>query len=212
MENGRDPVGHIVRTLREEIISGVLPPGGSLAQEHLADRFGISRMPIREAIKQLQALGFVTVEPNKRARVAPVSRQDFLEIYDMRIAAETLAIRTAIPQLSNAQIDDAAAIQAQIETTPPADFGAPNMRFHMALYRPSARPRLLDLIDNLGRAADRYMFMVTADQAFRDKSNREHHQLVQACRDRDADAAVACLTAHIGDARDTFAPKLRDGG
>ena len=208
LATNKDPVGQIVEILREEIVSGVLPPGAALAQEHLAARFGISRMPIREAIKQLQSLGFVTVEPTKRARVAAVSRSDFLEIYDMRIAAETLAIRSAIPLLSNAQIEKAAVIQAEIETTPPNAFGDVNMRFHMALYTPSARPRLLDLIANLGQAADRYMFMCTVDRAVHDKSNREHHQLLTACKARDEAAAVDCIARHIGDARDLFAPML----
>lgn len=205
MENHKDPVQQIVEILREEIISGVLPPGQSLAQEKLAARFGVSRMPAREAIKELQSLGFVTVEPTKRVRVAAISRADFLEIYDMRIAAETLAIKSAIPQLTNAQIDQAAAVQDEIEKTPPEDFGALNTKFHMVLYAPSARPRLLELIQNLSKAADRYMFMCSVGNDFHAKSNREHYELMEACRDRNIDAAVACLTKHIGDARDTFA-------
>ncbi len=208
IEKYEDPVQRIVETLSGEIVSGVLLPGESLAQEHLAARFGISRMPIREAIKQLQSLGFVTVEPTRRAHVAPVSLADFLEIYDMRIAVETLAIKSAIPQLTNAQIDAAAAIQTEIERTQPEKFGPLNSDFHMTLYAPSARPRLLELIQNLCRAADRYTFMCSVGQAFHDKSSREHHELLAACTKRDIDTAVACLTKHIGDARDKFAPML----
>ena len=91
-DNITDPVSQIVETLRQEIVAGTLPPDAPVRQEQLAARFGISRMPIREAIKQLQNLGFITVGPNKRACVAPMNRSDFLDIYDMRIALETLVL------------------------------------------------------------------------------------------------------------------------
>ena len=94
------PATAIFDTLRDEIVSGVLPPNAPLGQEHLASRFAVSRMPVREAIWQLEALGFVTIEPNRRARVAPASRADFVEIFDMRLVSECLAIRRAIPELS----------------------------------------------------------------------------------------------------------------
>ncbi len=204
-----DPVSQTVDILKAEIVSGALTPGEPLRQEHLAKRFGLSRMPIREAITRLQLTGFVTVEPNKRACVAPVSQADFLEIYDTRIALETLALKTAIPHLTDSIIDQAAAVQARIETADLQDFGPLNMAFHTTLYRPSARPRLLALIDNFGECADRYMFMVAAGHALHEKSNREHHVLLDACRKRDTDAAVTCLKGHIEDARDTFAPLLR---
>jgi len=199
-----DSVQQIVDELRAEIVSGTLPPGAFLAQETLAARFNISRMPIREVIKQLQSLGFVTVQENKRAHVAAMSQADFLEIYDMRIAVETLAIRSAIPQLTNAQIDSALAVQREIEQAPHDRFGALNTRFHMLLYAPSQRHRLLDLIENLGQAADRYSFMCEVEQDFRDKSNQEHHELLKCCRDRDETAAADCLETHVRDARDLF--------
>ena len=206
MSQSPDQVAQIVEKLREDILSGALKPDIPLKQESIAARFGVSRMPVREALKQLEMLGFVTVNHNRRTHVAPTSLADFLEIYDMRIAAEGLAIRSAMPHLTNAQIDRAAGIQDRIETAPVQDFGPLNARLHMALYEPSARPRLLGHIRNLGEAADRYMFMCSVGQAFRDKSNAEHRALIEACLARDADAAAACLTQHIADARDEFAP------
>ena len=198
-------VAGIAAQLRAEIVSGALPPEQALRQEELAERFGVSRMPVREAIKALAGLGLVVLENNRRAKVAPMNRTDFLEIYDMRIAVEPLAMVSAIPHLTNLQIDAAAEVQGQIENTPPEEFGPLNTRFHMTLYTPCARPRLLALIDTLYAAADRYMFMCDADAALHAKSNAEHHELLAACRARDSDAATACLRRHIADARDTFA-------
>jgi DNA-binding GntR family transcriptional regulator len=206
MSKTSDQVVQIVERLRGEILSGALKPDVALKQESIAARFGVSRMPVREALKQLEMLGFVTVNHNKRTHVAATSLADFLEIYDMRISAEVLAIRSAIPHLTNAQIEEAGKVQAEIEQTAPQNFGPLNAKLHTTLYEPSGRPRLLGHIRNLGEAADRYMFMVEVDQDFRDKSNQEHHELINACFARDADVAARCLKKHIGDARDKFAP------
>ena len=200
------PAKAIFDTLHDEIVSGLLAPNTPLGQEHLASRFGVSRMPVREAIWQLEALGFVTIEPNRRARVAPASRADFVEIFDMRLVVECLAIRRAIPELSNARLDRAEAIQKQIEGAGGERFGALNGAFHMMLYRAAPQPRLLAHIAMLGNAADRYRSMTRAAPSFREKSDREHYELLAACRRRDTDAAVDCLTRHIGDARDALAP------
>ena len=200
------PAKAIFDALHHEIVSGLLAPDAPLGQELLASRFGVSRMPVREALWQLEALGFVTIEPNRRARVAPASRADFVEIFDMRLVAECLAIRRAIPELSNARLDRAEAIQKRIEGASGEWFGALNGAFHMMLYRAAPQPRLLAHIAMLGNAADRYHSMTRAAPSFREKSDREHYELLAACRRRDTEAAVDCLTRHIGDARDALAP------
>ena len=207
-----DQVTQIVERLREDILSGALGPEAPLKQESIAAMFGVSRMPVREALKQLEMLGFVTVNHNKRTHVASVSLSDLLEIYDMRVAAEVLAIKSALPHLTNAQIDRAREIQAEIERTPPQGFGPLNVQFHTTLYEPCARPRLLGHIRTLGDAADRYTFMCSVDRTFRDKSNAEHRELIKACFARDEEAATGCLTRHIEDARDEFAQMFGKSG
>lgn len=197
-------VADLVDDLRAQIVSGAIAPGETLVQEDLAERFGVSRMPVREAIKHLQMLGFVTVAPNKRARVADVSREDFLEIYDMRESAEALAMTSAIPHLTNAHIDAAAAVQDRIEGVDPLGFGVLNMDFHMILYRPSRRARLLSHVEMLYNATDRYVSMVSARPDLRGKSNAEHRALLTHCLARDTDAASACIHRHISDARDAL--------
>lgn len=201
----RGRVANLVEDIRAEIVTGTIAPGETLVQEELAHRFGVSRMPVREALKHLQMLGFVTVEDNKRARVAALSRDDFIEIYDMRESAEVLAIRSAIPHLTNAQIEAAGVIQDQIEGVAPKGFGVLNMAFHMTLYRPSGRARLLNHVEMLFNAADRYVAMVSAGPALKTKANAEHRALLEHCRSRDSAAAEACVQAHIAQARDALA-------
>jgi len=201
----RGRVADLVQDIRAAIITGAIAPGETLVQEELADRYGVSRMPVREAIKHLQMLGFVTVEDNKRTRVAALSREDFIEVYEMRESAESLAMRSAIPHLTNAQIDTAADIQDQIESVEPKGFGTLNMAFHMTLYRPSGRARLLSHVEMLFNAADRYVAMVSAGPELKAKANAEHRALLKHCEARDTDAAEACIKTHIAEARDALA-------
>lgn len=203
-------VAQIVTTLRDEIVVGRIKAGAPLGQESLAERFGVSRMPIREAIRHLEMMGFVTVEDNKRTRVAETSLNDFKDIYDMRMALEPVAIRSAMAHLTNAQIDAAAEVQDRLAGADALDFGVLNHSFHMTLYRPCNRPRLLAQVDILFNAADRYLCIVKAPPDLREKSDREHLELIEACRRRDAEAAEACLLRHIGDARSLFEDQFSD--
>lgn len=195
-----EQAAEIAQSLRNDIIEGTLSEGMELRQQQLAERFGVSRMPVREALRHLEAEGLVIFQPNKSARVSPLSVSDLQEIYEMRIAAEALALRLALPELSNAQIDHAGKIQTSIEQAPVADFGTLNAAFHRALYIPCARPRLLAHIEVLSNAADRYLRVSIASLDYAAKSNREHHALLEACLRRDEAAAVSCLTQHIADA------------
>lgn len=205
IRSASEQVTDIVMRLRNDIVTGAIPPGAVLGQEALADRFGVSRMPIREAIRHLETMGIVTIEGNKRTRVAELSLDDLIDIYDMRVALEGIAIQAAMPYLTNAQIEQAAAIQETLKGADPLDFGLHNQAFHMTLYRPSNRPRLLAQIDNLFNAADRYLCIAEAPPEQRQKSDQEHGELLEICRRRDAEAARECLARHIGDARAVFA-------
>ncbi|MEP3274828.1 MAG: GntR family transcriptional regulator [Stappiaceae bacterium] len=187
----------IAAELRREIIAGSMEPGVRLGQEQLAHRFGVSRMPVREALKLLVADGLVAFDPNKGARVTQISLEDLREIYEMRMAAESLALKIAIPELSNSQIDKAEALQDQLESATFGDFGGLNSRFHRTLYEPCDRPRLLAHIDSLSSAADRYLCTAVAQANHAVQSHKEHRSLLVACRNRDEETAIACLTDHI---------------
>ena len=205
-----DQAMEIVEALRADIIAGALPAGGELRQQQLAARFGVSRMPVREALRCLEAEGLIALAPNKGATVAPLSVADLREIYEMRIAAEALALRLALPELTNAQIDRAAAVQSAMEAAPIAEFGASNARFHAALYLPCARPRLLSHIEVLSNAADRYLRITIASLDYAEKSHREHHALLDACTRRNEADVVRLLTSHIEEAGDALAKLLAD--
>ncbi len=205
-----DQADQVASRLRALIISGELPAGTRLGQAELAIRFNVSRMPIREALQRLANDGFVEVVPNSGARVAPLTIDDLAELSEMRVAAETLALSRAIPNLSDAQIDLARTAQAQSEAAPAGDFGLYNARFHQILYEPCARPRLLDHIERLTALSERYLLTITETLDYTHRSDAEHHQLIEACQARDIDAATRCLTRHIENAATALAHHLRE--
>ncbi|MGI9371408.1 MAG: GntR family transcriptional regulator, partial [Hyphomicrobiales bacterium] len=171
-------VAHIVDVVRKDIVTGALQGGHKLGQENLAKRFSVSRMPVREALRQLEAEGLVRFHPNKSAVVVPASIADLREISQMRIAAETLALRHALPELTNSQISRAQDIQNQLEAAPINEFGVLNTQFHAGLYAPCAMPRLIAHIDVLGVAADRYLRMTIGALEYAEKSHAEHRELL----------------------------------
>lgn len=199
-----DQARHVAETLRAEIVEGRVAPGARLGQDDLARRFGVSRMPVREALRILQAEGLVEAPPNRSAIVSSIDAADMTDIFDMRVALESLAIRLAIPNLSNAQIDAAAELQMVVETAAQRDYGALNAQFHRALYDPCARPRLLGEIERLAGHADRYLRLALNAPLQRADSDAEHRAILAACYARDAAGAAEILERHIAQARDNL--------
>lgn len=188
---------HIASVLRAEIIAGTHEPGEVLYQEKLADRFQTSRMPIRDSLKILEREGLVDVPANKSATVSQLDPASFIEINEMRAVAEPLALKIAMPELTNRQIDQAAAIQDQAERSDIAVFAALNRDFHLALIQPCARPRLLAHIASLNDASQRYFYLAAVDLDYSVHSHCEHRALLEACRVRDVEKACVMLERHI---------------
>lgn len=192
-----DRAAQIASHLRAEIISGAFAPGESLRQEELAARFQVSRMPVRDSLRILEQEGLVDVPTNRGARVAPLDQTDFLEISEMRRVAEVLALKHAIPELTNRQIEQATAIQDEAEAAGPERFGELNKAFHRALIAPCGWPRLLAHIDGLSDLTERYLCFAVAELKYAERSHTEHRALIEACARRDSEAACALLAAHI---------------
>lgn len=191
---------NITTVLRKEIISGVLGPGTKLHQQALADRFRASRMPVRESLQALVAEGLV-VWPNRHsAKVAPLLPDELREISEMRIIAESLAMRLAIPEITNRDLAQAESLQSTAETAGAEDFATLNTAFHQTLLSPCNRPRLLAHILELERLSQRYLMVTATELDYFRRSHSEHRALIGACRTRDADAACRLLERHITDA------------
>lgn len=207
-----DRAEQLVEEIRQAIISGALKPGAALRQEELAKTYQSSRMPIREALRTLSAEGLVQLSPNRGGIVAPVDAAELRENVEMREAAEVLAMRVALPHLSNAQIDKATAIQDELARSGLEDFGRLNKAFHLGLYAPANRPRLLAHISGLHDIAERYLRLTLVEFDYISRSSSEHREILEACYRRDTEAAMAATSRHILDAGKTLLDFLEKGG
>lgn len=199
----------IARQLRADIISGVFGQGETLRQEHLAKRFRSSRMPVRDALRILEQEGLVDMQPNRGAQVARLDAEGFREIYEMRAVAEVLALKHAIPELTNSRIQQAAQYQEQTEQADIEHFGRLNKAFHETLYVPCGRPRLLAHIAGLNELADRYLRIAVIELDYVQRSNAEHHALLAACSARNTQEACFLLERHITEAGEQLFPRLQ---
>jgi len=190
----------IAAILREAIAAGSLPAGTPLRQDELAQRFGFSRMPIRDALRQLDAEGVVTIHPTRGAFVARMDSREIAEIFAVRALLEREALRLALPKLGDDDLRRAAVLLDQLDAEADvARWGALNRDFHLALYRPCGNARLIDLIDAQHRAADRYVRVLLANLDYRNRSQHEHRKLLAACRKGAEEKGLSWLSRHLSD-------------
>ncbi|MFO1062067.1 MAG: GntR family transcriptional regulator [Dongiaceae bacterium] len=188
---------HVADHLRRAILMGALVDGAVLRQDELAERFGLSRMPIRDALRQLEAEGLVEPKPHRGAVVAALSTQDITEKFEVRFALEGMALRLSVPRLTAVQLREArrqlAALAAQHGV---AEHVEAHRRFHMALYAGADRPYLKQLIQRQFDAIERYI-RVEAAVAPLDGDFAEHRALLVACGKHDVAGALAIAETHI---------------
>ncbi|NUB27079.1 GntR family transcriptional regulator [Azospirillum brasilense] len=188
-------------TLREAILTGVIAPGTPLRQEELAETFGVSRMPVREALRQLEARALAEFHPHRGAVVAEISAADGADIGAIRMALEPMALRLSLPGLTAADLDQAEELIAEMDgEADPGRMGELNRRFHMTLYARAGRPRLLALTEQHLLAADRYLRFQFAALGYLPRSQDEHRALLAACRAGDAEEGCRLVTEHVGQA------------
>lgn len=184
--------------VRKAILDGALEPGAQLRQDELAERYGTSRIPVREALRQLEAEGLVTIHPNRGAVVSTLSLDDVLEMLEIRIALECRALRLAIPNMVDVDFEAAADILKSYDAEPrPQKWGEMNWQFHKALYAPSNRRKLTAMIEaNYGHVG-RFIRVQVSLAAGKERPQREHYAMLDACRRGDIEGAARILEEHI---------------
>ena len=181
-----------VRDLLEEaILEGDLKPGERLRAEALAQRFGTSRTPIREALLQLEAQGLVDVEPNRGAVVRSFDRDDLFDLYQLRALLEPRAAALAAPRISEQDIE---ALHALCEAE---DHMAANEAFHRIILEAAGSPRLLDAMRAATGIPRTFRSVFWHDERQREESLMCHRRLVAAFNARDAELAEAVMRMHI---------------
>ena len=188
----------VTQQLRNMILSGAVGVGVQLKQEALAKRFGVSRFPVREALRRLQAEGLVTHTPNAGSVVASSTVADLVEICDIRIGLETRALELAIPNMRTADFKAAKAILESYDASElPRQWTELNLEFHLCLYRPCGRPRLLKMIEDIVRSADIQLRAKESSIMGRKTPQTEHRQILAACAKREVKKATELLQHHL---------------
>jgi DNA-binding GntR family transcriptional regulator len=190
-----------VEALREKILRGDYPEGSQLRQDAVATDLGVSRIPVREALRQLEAEGLVQFSPHCGAVVSSLSLEEIEELFELRGFLESQVIRMAIPRLTAEDLDRADAIldayEAAFKRNDIAEWGALNWRFHSTLLSAANRPLTLGVLNTLHNQSDRYMRMQLALTHWEDRASGEHRAIAAAARARDADGASALLHEHV---------------
>jgi len=196
--------------LRQEITEGRMQPGEALRQEELALRFGTSRIPVREALRTLQAEGLIHYSPNRGATVAVVTDAEIQEMLEVRIALECHALRMAVPNTADADLDHARRILQEYDAAPSPDaWSAMNWSFHWALYLPCDCRRLLDAIErnfkHFNAAGRRKVSALTG----KDRPQREHYRILALVEKGKAEEAATLLAEHIRDTQRSIRASAR---
>jgi DNA-binding GntR family transcriptional regulator len=188
----------IEETLRAAILDGRIPCGTALRQQDLADLFGVSRMPVREALRQLEAQELLNVIAHKGAVVAPLVQGDAAETYALRILLEAEALRLSIPLLTADDFEQAARYIDELEIEHDyTEIGRLNRLFHMALYHRAPNRRLLKLIEEGLNEEERFLRFNLEAMGLGKLSQDDHRALLRAAEDRDIDLSVKLLEQHL---------------
>jgi len=193
--------GEIEERLRNAILDGRLPPGTAVRQQELATLYGVSRMPVREALRQLEAQSLLRVELHKGAVVAPLIGEDAVDTYALRVILESEALRQSIPLLDAADIASARQYIEQLENeTRHAEIGRLNRLFHMALYGKAPNQKLLRLIENELNQEERFLRFHLSSMGLGKLTQDDHNALVNAASDKRVEEAVKVLEQHLNTA------------
>lgn len=200
----------LVQRLREAIIAGEIPADTPIRQEDLAETYGVSRMPVRQAIDILAAEGWVEQVPHRGAFVKALDADDALELFELRHSLERLAIRRSFPNLTDEQIKTVNTALADLEAGQ-GDIPVLHQSFHMALYA-AAGPRISRILMQQLDAVQRYLRFEKAALHVSESDRDEHRALAAAATARDVEAGLKILDEHLGAGGAAIVESLRARG
>lgn len=189
----------LVEELRDRIIRGEYIPGQYLRLEDIAARFDISTTPVREALRELEAEGLVTIFPHRGAVVTQLSADDLLDIYEVRATLEEMATRLAVPNLVEATFVQMESCIEQMDNhlSEVAVIVKLNHDFHSTLYSASGRRHLCELTSMLRYRTQHYLHAYISYLGGMPMAQEEHRAILDACRLGEADRAAKIINTHV---------------
>jgi DNA-binding GntR family transcriptional regulator len=198
IENGQN-TDDVYDRVRNAILDGELAPGAVMSQVALAEELGISRTPLREALRMLQSERLVEAEPNRRVRVAPMSPADLEELYVVRVTLEAEALRLSVPRMTPEDLARLEGHMAEMahyaEMKDYRRWTLPHREFHRALTAPAGE-RVNDLLGQLFDHAERYrrLHVGHGPSAW---ATADHREILDACKAGDRDQSAGRLASHL---------------
>ncbi len=192
-------VDNVTERLRAALLTGEIRPGERIRVTALEKRFGVSHIPIREALRRLEAEGLVVALPQRAAVAAGVDLDDLAGLYNLRRIIEGHVARRAVERMTEEEIERVQLALAELETVA-SDLDSPEFwerhkEFHWAILEPGASTWIRRVLDQLWLAAQRYVRLFVTETV--DEAMRDHRDLAAACAARDADAVEKLLLRHL---------------
>lgn len=209
------PLREIVfETLREAIINAVLKPGERLMEIQLAEEMGVSRTPVREAIRKLELEGFVVMIPRKGAYVAGISMKDIADVFEIRAAMEGLAAALAAERITEEELESLERILVKIgeyvEKNDLEKLIEADTQFHETLFKASRNERLVQIVTILREQIQRFRTASLSTPGRMKYALEEHKKIVEAVSERNVELARALATEHIENAENSMLEVLND--
>ena len=195
-------------TLREAIIVGELKPGERLMEVQLADKMGVSRTPVREAIRKLELEGLVEMLPRKGAHVADLSVKDIMDVLEVRSTLDGLASSLSAVRITYEEIKELKHVLTQfinyVEKDNLQGSIKKDVEFHDIIYRSSRNEKLIQISNNLREQVQRFRVIYIKDYSNSRELVREHNEIYDAISRRDSGAALNCAQRHIKNQEETI--------
>lgn len=203
----------VFNTLRERILKGTLKPGERLMEIHLANQLGVSRTPIREAIRMLELEGLVKMVPRKGAQVSKISREDLQDVLEVRKALDTLAVKLACERITEDEIaklkDAEMEFERILKTGDTTQIAEADVAFHDVIQMASKNKRLKNMISNLAERIYRYRFEYIKQQSDGGRTLvDEHRAIIKYVEERNEAEAIKAIELHIDNQERSIATQL----
>lgn len=191
----------VFNTLRQEILTGNLKPGERLMEIHLANKLGVSRTPIREAIRKLELEGLVIMIPRRGAEVAQITLKNLKDVMEVRRALDVLAIELACERMDHQELDTlylaCENFSSAVKTKDTRMLAEADVAFHDKIVMSTGNTRLIQLVSNLSEQMYRYRFEYLKDASSHEMLRQEHMEMYQSILEKDKKTAADIVRRHI---------------
>lgn len=203
----------VFKTLRQGILTGELKPGERLMEIHLAKRLGVSRTPIREAIRKLELEGLVIMVPRRGAQVAQITQKSMKDVLEVRRAMDRLAAELACERMTEEDLEQFKEACLEFEratkTKDSTTIAKTDVFLHDLIVKATGNNRLIQLVNNLSEQMYRYRFEYIKDANCHSRLIEEHRMIYEGLLKRDKEAAVAAVTLHIDNQENSIMEHLK---